>query len=175
MSDTLKTITLTPSWKNYFWSYFFGLLLVPFLIGIIIISYAHKTRKKTHYQITDISIARIEETDKRELDLVNILETSFSQTTTQKLFGIGNIKLQANVSELILEGISQPASILANIDIAIAYQKERLKASKKVPTREPTHDPRTIDKLDYLTGLWQQGLINDEDYDSERKNSLNFF
>lgn len=169
MSDTEKILLLTPSWKNYFWSYFLGLLLSPFLVGIVIIWFTNKTRKKIQYQIKDASIALIEEAAKRELDLVNILETSFSQTITQKLFGIGNIKFQASVSELVLEGISQPASLLEKIDTAIFYQKNQLYKSQEIQPREATHDPRTLDKLDYLTGLWQQGLISDEDYDEERK------
>jgi hypothetical protein len=85
------------------------------------------------------------------------------------LLNIGDIHLKANVTELVLTGIENPTSLLEKIDTAIAYQKEQLKANKKITAREPTHDPGTLEKLDYLTGLWQQGLINDEDYDSERK------
>lgn len=169
MSSPEKSIILTPSRKNYFWVYLIGVLLIPLLIGIVVIWFINRKRNSTQYRITDTSISKTVEENKTELELVNILETSVSQTGVQKLLGIGDIKLKANVSELILEGIENPESFLEKIDTAIAYQKERLKASEKIEPRKPTHDPGTLEKLDYLTGLWQQGLISDEDYDQERK------
>ncbi|HCI69225.1 MAG TPA: hypothetical protein DF712_22650 [Balneola sp.] len=169
MSNSEKSIILTPSRKNYFWGYLIGVLLIPLFIGVAVIWFVNKKRNSIRYQITDTSITKIEEETKTELELVNILETSFSQTSFQKLLGIGTIRLKANVSEVVLDGIEQPASLLNKIDTAIAYQKERFKASEKVKPQKPTHDPGTLEKLDYLTGLWQQGLINDEDYDQERK------
>ncbi len=169
MSNPEKSIILTPSGKKYFWAYLIGVLLIPLLIGIVMIWFINRKKNSIQYRITDTSISKTEKEDKTELALVNILETSVSQTGVHKLLGIGNIKLKANVSELILEGIEKPESFLEKIDTAIAYQKEKLKASEKAKPRKPSHDPGTLEKLDYLTGLWQQGLISDEDYDSERK------
>ncbi len=169
MSESKKILTLTPSWKNYFWGYFFGFLLLPVLVGIIILWLTNKNRKSLCFEISNTSIAVIQDSEKQKLYLVDILSTSVEQSKLQSLFNIGDIHLQANVSTLVLTGIEEPKVFLDKIDTAIAYQKEQLKASEKVTAREPTHDPGTLDKLDYLTGLWQQGLITDEDYDSERK------
>jgi hypothetical protein len=169
MSDSEKSITLSSSWKNYFWAYLLGILFAPLLVGIVLLWFINKKRKKITFIITDNTISRSGKEEKKSLDLVHILSTSYSQTKLQKILGIGDIKLQANVSELVLEGIDHPSSLLEKIDTAIAYQKERLKANEKIKPRKATHDPGTLEKLDYLTGLWQQGLINDEDYDSERK------
>lgn len=170
MTDTQKKITIHPSWKNYFWSYILGVLLTPLLIGIFILWFTNRSRKNIVFTITDYSISRTKKGDIVSLDLIHILSTSYSQNRIQKLLGIGDIKLQANVSELVLEGIEEPSSFLEKIETAIAYQKEKLKASEKIKPRETSHDPGTLDKMDYLTGLWQQGLISDEDYDKERKN-----
>lgn len=170
MSESNKTITLTPSWKNYFWGYFFGFLLLPVLVGIIILWSTNKKRRNLRFEISDTSIAVIQDSDKQELSLIDILSTSVEQSKLQSLFNIGDIHLQANVSKLVLEGIENPASLLEKIETAIAYQKELIKASQKMKPKRPTHDPGTLDKMDYLTGLWQQGLISDEDYDEELKN-----
>ena len=102
MSDSQKAIILYPSWKNYFWHYFFGVLLAPLLVGIIIIWHTERKRRNIHYQISDTSIARIEENTSKELELINILETSLSQPSLQKALNVGDIKLQANVIKLIL-------------------------------------------------------------------------
>lgn len=169
MSNSDKSITLSPSWKNYFWVYLLGALLAPLLIGIVLLWFINKKRKRITFIITDHTISRLDKEEKKSLDLVHILNTSYSQNKLQKLFSIGDIKLQANVTELVLEGIEHPSSLLENIDTAIAFQKERLKANKKIKPRKATHDPGILEKLDYLTGLWQQGLISDEDYDTERK------
>lgn len=169
MPESNKTITLTPSWKNYFWRYFFGVLLAPVLIGIVLIWHTNKTRKNIYFQISDNSITKFEEGSSTELKLINILETSLNQNGLQKIFSIGDIKLQANVTEIVLSGLEKPESLLENIDTAIAYQKEQLKVTEKFKPREASHKPGTLEKLDYLTGLWQQGLISDADYDEERK------
>lgn len=169
MSNPEKSIILSPSHKNYFWEYLIGVLLIPLLIGIVVIWYINKKRNSIQYRITDSSISKTEKEDNAELELVTILETSVSQSGFQKLLSIGDIKLKANVSEIILEGIEHPLGLLDKIDTAIAYQKEQLNASKKIQARKPTHDPGTLEKMDYLTGLWQQGLISDEDYDKERE------
>jgi len=169
MNNTQEKITIHPSWKNYFWAYFFGVLLTPMLIGIVVLWITNKKKKNIIFTVTDNSINTSKKGNKESLDLIHILSTSYSQNQLQKLLGIGDIKLQANVSELILEGIEEPTSFLEKIDIAIAYQNEQRKASEKITPREATHNPGTLDKMDYLTGLWQQGLISDEDYDTERK------
>ncbi|OAN59623.1 hypothetical protein A8B79_11635 [Balneola sp. EhC07] len=169
MTNPEKSIILNPSRKNYFWGYLIGVLLIPLLIGIVVIWFINRKISSIQYRITDTSVSKVTKEDKTQLELVNILKTSVSQTGLQKLLGIGNVKLKANVSALILEGIENPESFLEKIDTAIAYQKEKLKASEKIKPRKPTHDPGTLEKLDYLTGLWQQGLISDEDYDQERK------
>lgn len=168
-ADAEKVITLIPSRKNYFWGYFCGILLLPIFIGIVIIWLTEKKRKNLWFHISDASISVVQDSGKQELALTDILSTSIQQSKLQSLLNIGDIHLKANVTELVLTGIENPTLLLEKIATAIAYQKEQLKANKKVTAREPTHNPGTLEKLDYLTGLWQQGLINDEDYESERK------
>jgi hypothetical protein len=170
MADTDKSITLAPSWKNYFLWYLLGIILVPLIIGIVVLWYVHRRKSDLKYKISDSSISKIKGAEKVKIELVHILNTSVERSFFQKILGIGDIKLSANVSEIILEGIKQPNDLLDKIETAIAYQKEILKASKKIKPRKATHNPGTLEKLDYLTGLWQQGLISDEDYDKERKN-----
>jgi len=45
-----------------------------------------------------------------------------------------------------------------------------LNNNKKPKKKEPIKNPSIqTGKMDYLTGLWQQGLLSDEDYHNERK------
>ncbi len=169
MNNKKETLTLLPSWKNYFWLIAAGILLSPALIGVIILWLVYSKRKTTKFIISDNSIAVKSKTEQKEVHLADINSTEIKRSNWQNVLGIGDIHLQANVSEIVLEGISDPKSLLDKIDTAIAYQKELLNQKKSLRREEPKYDPGSMDKLDQLTGMWQQGLISDEDFDEERK------
>jgi len=170
MTNSEKSIVLHPSWKNYFFQIIVGIILAPFLIGIVLLWLAYDKRNNTQFLISDHSIVEKRKSESKEVELVDINETSIIQSFWQSFLKIGNIHLKANVSEIVLEGISDPESLLDKIDTAIAYQKELLNQKKSLKREEPKFDPGSMDRLDQLTGMWQQGLISDEDFNEERKN-----
>ena len=58
---------------------------------------------------------------------------------------------------------------MEQIKLAVEAEQKRITAEQVVKPREVKSDPGTIDRVDYLMGLWQQGLISNEDYQEERK------
>ncbi len=169
MTNSEKSIVLHPSWKNYFLLIILGIILAPLLVGIVLLWLAYYKRTNTQFLISDHSIVEKQKSESKKVELVDINETRIVQSSWEKFLKIGNIHLQANVSEIVLEGISEPQSLLDKIDTAIAYQKELLNQKKSLERKEPQFDPGSLDKLDQLTGMWQQGLISDEDFEEERK------
>lgn len=165
MSNSEKSITLTPSWKAFFWSYFFGVILIPVLLGVYLV---WKTRKKhtgISYKITDRKITVVEGNYLQDIELVNIRQA----VAGEKRFGIGNITLKTQAREIELIGLKNPGGIADSIEKAAEAELRRLEADKQTKPRETAYEPGTMDRLDYLTGLWQQGLISEDDFEKERQ------
>ncbi|WP_020401935.1 hypothetical protein [Gracilimonas tropica] len=166
MSDTQKSITLTPSWKAFFWQYVLGILLTPVLLGLYILWRTRSTHKSIRYKITNRRITVIDGHISQNIDLADIRQA----VPGALQFGVGSVTLKTAAREVVLVGLENPSQIAGSIEKAVQAELERLEAEKQAKPRETKYDPGTMDRLDYLTGLWQQGLISDEDFDAERQN-----
>lgn len=165
-----RKIVLKPHWRSYFWYYIAGVLLLPlFGAGLIILWLTHRKQTSVTYEIHNRFIRKSGDGDPFELNLIHIETISVEQTRIEKKFRIGTVKLAANVSVLELIGMKNPGNLAEMIRQAVRTEKKRRYDLKKTRAREPEHTPGTLDKMDYLTGLWQQGLISNEDYEKEKK------
>jgi hypothetical protein len=52
---------------------------------------------------------------------------------------------------------------------AAEAERYRVEQQAKNKREQPQTSPGSLDKLDYLTGLWQQGLLSNEDFKREKK------
>lgn len=167
-----KSIELKPDWKRWFWGYVFGGILIPFFgIGLAVLWIVHSRRKHITYRVTD---RQIEERDKKisqKIDLANIKTLDVEQNWFDRKFDIGDIKLFTETRSITLLGQPNPGNLSDMISSAITAERRRIEnlSRKKEAPKEDPHAPGTLDKLDYLTGLWQQGLLSDEDYKKEKK------
>ena len=165
MSTNEKSITLSPSWKAFFWQYFFGILLVPLLIGFYFIWRASKKQSSISYKITDRKITVVDGHISQNIDLVDIKQAKSGELK----FGVGNVTLKTSSKEIELIGLENPELISSSIEKAIEAELKRLEAEKQAKPRETDYSPGTMEQLEYLTGLWQQGLINDEEFKAQKK------
>ncbi len=165
-----KTISLEPSWKNHILGYSISVLLIPvFGIGLIGLYLVRKRQKKFSYTFSDTQISSRDQKYQRNVDLFNIDEVEIEQNWLQKKMGVGNLTLSTSASEMTLLGMENPANLKNLLEKAINAEKQRHQQKEKTKPKDPDYDPGTMDKMDYLTGLWQQGLVSDEDFDKERK------
>ena len=163
-----RTKQLTPSWKHYFWNYLWGLLTVPaFGIGLLVIWYYRTQQKKFRYTISDTAITATGEGYSQNMDLVNVTEVSVAQTWIHEKLDVGTVTLQKEGSEMTLLGIEHPERFAEMLETVITTLQARQKKTRPEPRPAPA-DSGTMDRVDYLTGLWQQGLISDEDYEREK-------
>lgn len=165
-----RHIEIIPDWRAYFWGYFFGILLIPlFGIGIIILWVAHKKRTSVHFEIHDLFIREVKKGDSLRIDLLSIESVEVEQSLTGRITDTGTVVIQAAVSEIRIIGTRDPQKLADTIQDAINLGRQHLKKQTGRKYDDPDHDPGTLDKMDYLTGLWQQGLISDEDFQNEKK------
>ncbi|MDZ7756130.1 hypothetical protein [Rhodohalobacter sp.] len=165
MTSTKRSITLTPSWKAFFWQYALGILLTPVLIGIYILWRTRKTHASIRYKISDQKITVVDGHISQNIDLVDIRKAISGETQ----FGVGPVTIRTSGREIELVGLENPAQIARSIEKAVEAELKRLEAQKQTKPRETKYGPGEMDRLDYLTGLWQQGLISNEDFDKEQQ------
>ena len=165
-----KITTLAPDWKYFFFSYLFSVLAIPLAgIGLIALYFVRKKHKSIRYEFSDEQISSLDSRYRRNIDLVNIEHVETKQSWLHQKFGIGTIVINTSASEMELVGMENPESLKTILEKAIQAQKDLLKQKERNKPREPEFDPGSMDKMEYLTGLWQQGLISDEDFEKERK------
>lgn len=168
MSD--KKIQLKPSHYHFFWWYFTGFLLLAFFgVGLVILYVAYRKQSAIFYKISDYSIIKSDSSDSETVDIANIQEVTVHQRWIDKKFNLGNLILSTETKQLEMAGIKDPHSLSSLILKAAEAEKLRLSSVGEI-AKTPSKDvPESLDRLDYLTGLWQQGLLTDEDFKKEKR------
>lgn len=165
-----KSIDLRPSWKNHILGYCISILLIPlFGIGLIGLYWVYKRQKKYSYTFTDTQISARDDKYQRNIDLVNIEYVNLEQSWLQEKMELGDLVLHTTATSLKLRGMENPETLKNMLEKAILAEKQRQKQKEKTEPRQPDRKPGTMDRMDYLTGLWQQGLVSDEEFEKEKK------
>lgn len=165
-----KSIELTISWKNHLPGYVLSILLIPlFGIGLLGLYWVRKRQQRLSYRVTDTRISARDAKYQRNVDLVSIERVEVRQSWLQEKLEVGDLELHTSASSMTLFGMENPYHLKGMLEKAVAAQKKQQQTGKERERREPEYDPGSMDKIDYLTGLWQQGLMSDEDYKKERR------
>ncbi len=168
--NNIKTYRLEPSWKYYFWGYFWSVLAIPLLgAGLLGLYWVYRKQKKRSYTFTDNRISSYGTKYRRNIDLVNIESIKVRQSWIHRKLDVGTLVLSTSASEMKLIGIENPHKLQDILKKAIQSEVHRQKEKEKTRPREPEYDPGNMERLNYITGLWQQGLLSEEEYKKERK------
>lgn len=128
--------------------------------------YTIRKHRSISYIVSDRVITIVEGGFSQNIDIANIRKVE----TGAVRFGVGSIILKTNSREAELIGLENPDQLRKLIEITIEAELQRIEGERQTKPAEPKFTPGTMDRIDYLTGLWQQGLISEEDYENERKN-----
>lgn len=165
-----KSIELNPDKKHHFWWYLLGVLLTPLLgIGIYLIYKKMSGLSAIRYKITNHSISAVDSRFSEKIDLVKIRNIDINQRWIDKKFDLGTLLIRTETKTFRMIGMKTPTRLADMILNAAEAERLRLKELNKKTRPEQVPQPGRIDRMDYLTGLWQQGLITDEEFKNERK------
>lgn len=168
--STEKKIEFQPSWKNHILGYTISILLIPLLgIGFFCLYFVYRRHKKYSYTFTDTQISSRDEKYQRNIDLLNFEQVEVEQSWLQRKMDVGNLVLYTTATSMTLRGMQNPGNLKEVLQKAIAAEKKRHQKKEKTKPKQPDHKPGSMDKMEYLTGLWQQGLVSDEDFEKEKK------
>jgi len=165
-----RTIQLKPSHYHLFWWYFLGILLLPlFGAGFVFLYLAYRKQSLLTYKIGNQTIIRTDNSYTETVDLINIQEIKVHQRWIDKKFSIGKLVLITETKSVEMIGIQNPKSLSDLILKAAETERLRNNTTEKIENTPKKTGPESLDRLDYLTGLWQQGLLSDEDFKKEKK------
>lgn len=168
--NSKQTFTLKPSWKQFFTAYVLSVLAIPlFGLGLIALYFVRRKHNRLRYKISDSRITRIDEKYEHNVDVADIEGLEIQKSWLDQKLQIGTLVLHTSASKMELAGLDNPQKFKDILEQAVESEKERLKQRSQINEKEPKYQPGNMDKIDYLTGLWQQGLLSDDDYKSERK------
>jgi len=169
----MKKTVIQPGWQAYFWQYLGSILLIPvFGVGIILLWRLHRQKSSICYEIFDSHIIRHGNELTQRVDLADVSEVQVRRRRIDKFLETGDVILKSPSDDLRIIGQKNPEHLAELIEKAAEAEKIRIaEQHKSKKSAEVTHKPGTLDKLNDLTGLWQQGLISDEEF---RKESRHF-
>lgn len=164
-----RSITLRPSWKQFAVGYVLSVLTIPLLVGLVGLYFVWRKHKRIRYQVTDRHITAIDSKYHRNIDLISIRSVEVTANWLQRKLGVGTLVIHTAEASTELKGMEHPDRLREMIEKAVEAQRQVLQEQSRDPQPEPKYKPGSMDRMDYLTGLWQQGLLSDEDYEAERK------
>lgn len=170
MVDKEKQIILKPSHKSLLWWYILAILLIPiFGIGIYLFYRFYTAHQSISYIITDHRITLKDSATTENIDLASIVETAVTKSRIDRITGTSNVIIKTKARTATLIGQDEPEQLAELIRRAAEAERQRLNEKPAKRVSGSSHNPGTLDKRDYLTGLWQQGLLSDEDFKIEMK------
>lgn len=165
-----QTFTLQPELQHYFLPFLFSMLLIPvFFIGMFMIYYYRTRLRETYYEISNDSVTRRFRNEREEIRLADIENIRLSYNRTHKRFGLGNIHLAGSGNEIVLEGILNPEQLYEIIRMAVEQEKRYEDIDLEPKSDFDYLKTGAADQMNNLVGLWQQGLLSNEEFENERQ------
>jgi membrane protein YdbS with pleckstrin-like domain len=174
MSDNSKnTYTLQPEVQHFFIQFVIAGLLIPVLfIGMFLLYYYRNRLQETWYEITDQDITRRFRKQVSTIRLDEVTGVDVSYGRMHQKFGLGNVRIRGNGKEVILEGVAGPESLSEIIRKAVSQIRNQREVNLEPKTDFGHLKTGAAEAMNNLVGLWQQGLISDEDFDREKHRYL---
>lgn len=148
----------------------FSLLLFPVGgVGIIIFSYYLRRLSSREYRIGNDVIEILGPEGTKRIRLEEITSIDLTRSATERWFDLGTLHLHTQTEETSLIGILSPIGVKEALEEAVS--KEGKRREMKVKAHGDYTDIKIggLQSMDELVGLWQQGLISEEDFERERR------
>ncbi len=144
------------------------LQLTPIIIWALVTLFHYRRFRSERYMVSDHSIQIQTHNDDTTISLVNIRAVKGIPYSLLRFKKLGKIVITANGRQYTLKGIEDASSTATIIwqaaEAAVARQNNRNRPANFQP---PTNAAGTLELMNDLVGLWQQGMISDEEYGKE--------
>lgn len=163
-----KRIQYKTHWKQYYREYVKAWALIPiFGLGFFRLKTLNEKLESMVYRIYNDRIEIGKGDDAITLRISDLRNVKKEQTADQRKYGLADLLLTTEAQTYRLEGLEQAGALEDVLYIAIKTE-EKKQALEEKAKGDHHIDPGGLDQMNYLTGLWQQGMISDEDFEKER-------
>jgi hypothetical protein len=163
-----KHIVYKPDWRIYRFQFLLSIILIPLIIGIPLFAFYYFKMQRISYRISDTKI-EISDTDIISIQFKEIREFELRVLPIFLNKNTGDIIIKTSSATYVLRSLTS----YENLFDALSYQLELIKnINDEKILRERIQikaDPGTLERLNDLLGMWQQGIISDTDYWAERR------
>jgi hypothetical protein len=161
---------IVTDWLYYRWRIFAGLLLLPlFGIGAIILLFTRLKMRKSSFRFDSEKIEFLH-AEKSQVLLKQIQEVRVLNYQIVRNVSIADLSIKiSDDNVLIIPGLKGTQFIASAIETNIELVRNRIAKEQVSPITNEIRQPSRLEHMNDLVGLWQQGLISEEDYTSETK------
>lgn len=103
-------------------------------------------------------------------DLVSVRRT---QSLEQSRFGLSDLHLKTEQESAVMVGIEKGEQLEDVLIIAIEKEKRRKAMQERAKGDYTEFRVGGLENMNDLVGMWQQGLISDEDFEAEQRKNRN--
>lgn len=165
-----EVFILRPDWKYNFLPYMFSILLFPVGgVGIIMFSYYVRRLSSREYRITNDAIEISGPEGKKRISISDITSIDLTRSAAERWFELGTLHLHTKTEEVTLLGLLSPIGVKEALEAAILQEEKRQEIKMKSNGDYSNINIGGLQSMDELVGLWQQGLISEEDFKRERR------
>lgn len=128
-------------------------------------------RRKFNLIIKDTSLELSLPDGQHKLSVRDLNRVELLQTSIDVKLDVGTLRITTlQGSEISFPGVDQPKPIVSVINNAIVQvQQQELKRPKPKPSDADGVKQGGLEHMNDLVGLWQQGLIDDQAFEEEKK------
>lgn len=164
--DNSTPTTLYTDWRYYRKALILSILLIPFWgFGLVPLLYFLVKIKLQRYRLSADGI----EFRNTFLPFNTIKTVKVTDYRVLRSGNIGSILITSESITLVLKGIVNPSAIQVFIENRIQELKHDEFMRKQLESNPTTQAAGTVERLNELVGLWQQGLLTDEQFHEEKK------
>lgn len=171
---TQKTIVYQSDWRYHRRLILLGILMIPLYgVGLLLLVAVALKLHSMRYTVDDTSISWHGFPFSRVVRTAKLDEVESVYTVNQQTFrnhSIASVVIKLHSKEMLyirgIKGAHELTTALNNIIERIRMQAE---LKKRAASAESTFKPGSMERLNDLVGLWQQGLITDEEYEREKE------
>ncbi len=165
-----KSVVYQTHWKNYFKDYVIAWALTPLLgVGFFLLRKLGKQLEKQTYTIFNDRIVTGSGELAQTVYFSELREVGRTQSTSQKKHGLSDITLKTDDREFVLLGLEQGEELEDVLYIAIESERRKRELREKAKGEYQQFKPGGLEQVNQLVGLWQQGMITDEQYRQEKE------
>ncbi len=169
MPESQETFELQPEWNYNLLAYIISVLLMPVGIGLILFFIFKARLEDRRYIITNDRIQAYKKDHESSIQIRHVEKMYITRSWSERMSDLGTLVVEGDDKKIKMLGIRDPEEIQHAIEMAQKMYRKTDEIFEKDRTWHKDVKVGGLDPMDNLVGLWQQGLISNEEFENERR------